>query len=160
MPLATRNHVRRRVVASASAVVALAVLAGCGDGDSDGESPRTPEAQPAPGVTSFQEGDFEGIPLPSTATPVNERTEEDGVVAQSYEVRNATPEALMAFYADALAEYDVLEEPEEIGVGTRRGRWEYEERRLTVVAQTAETLEDNPGAPEVLTQLSLSLEPR
>ncbi len=53
----------------------------------------------------------------------------------------------------------MVEEPEEIGVGTWRGQWEVDGRELTVVGQTAETLEDNPGAPEVLTQLSLSLEP-
>lgn len=147
-------------IAGASAAVALLAVAGCGDGDGDGASVGEPEAQPAPGVTTFQEGDFAGIDLPSTATPVNERTEEDDAVAQSFEVRNTTPEEIMAFYSDALAEYDVLEAPEEIGVGTMRGRWEVDGRRLTVAAQTAETLNDNPGAPEVLTQLSLSLEPQ
>lgn len=144
---------RRLLTAAALAGV---FLAGCG-GDGDGTAAGGPEAQPAPGVTTFQEGDFEGIPLPGLSTPVSERVEEDGVVAQSFEVRNTPSEELLEYYEDALSEYEVVEPPEELGVGTYRGRWLFEGRELTVVAQTAETLEDNPGAPEVITQLSLSL---
>lgn len=135
---------------------ALLLLGACGDGGGAGTGP---EAQPAPGVTTFEEGDFDGIPLPPRSTPVSERVEEDGVVSQSFEVRNLPPEELLEFYTDALEEHEVLEGPEEIGVGTTRGRWEVDRRELTVVGQTAETLDDNPGAPEVLTQLSLSLRP-
>ncbi len=151
-----RRRKPSRHLLPATAVAAL-LLGACGDGDGGGGS--SPEAQPAPGVTTFAEGDFEGIPLPGRSTPVSERVEEDGVVTQSFEVRNFPPEELLDFYVEALAEHEVLEEPEEIGVGTRRGRWDVDGRELTVVGQLAETLDDNPGAPEVLTQLSLSLRP-
>ena len=137
-----------------AAVVPVALVAGCGD---DGDAADGPAAQPAPAVTTFGEGDFDDLPLPPRSTPVGERAEEDGVVSRSYEVRNTQPEALLSFYRDALAEHPVVEEPEEIGVGTHRGRWDLDGRQLTVVAQSAETLDDNPGAPEALTQLSLSL---
>lgn len=151
-----RRRNASRHLLPATAVAAL-LLGACGDGDGGGGS--SPEAQPAPGVTTFVEGDFEGIPLPGRSTPVSERVEEDGVVTQSFEVRNFPPDELLDFYVEALAEHEVLEEPEEIGVGTRRGRWDVDGRELTVVGQLAETLDDNPGAPEVLTQLSLSLRP-
>ena len=137
-----------------AAVLPVGLLAGCGD---DEEPAVAGDALPAPDVTTFSGGDFDDLPLPPRATPVSERAEEDGVVSRSFEVRNTQPEALLAFYHDALQEFPVVEEPEEIGVGTHRGRWDVDGRELTVVAQTAETLEDNPGAPEVLTQLSLSL---
>lgn len=150
-----RRRSTSRHLLPATAGVAL-LLGACGGGDGGAASP---EAQPAPGVTTFQEGDFEGIPLPGRATPLSERVEEEGVTSQSFEVRNIPPEELMDFYLEALAEHEVLEQPEEIGVGTSRGRWDVDGRELTVVGQTAETLEDNPGAPEVLTQLSLSLRP-
>lgn len=150
-----RRRGANRNLLSATTVAAL-LLGACGDGDGGGSSP---EAQPAPGASTFAEGDFEGIPLPGRSTPVSERVEEGGVVTQSFEVRNLPPEELLDFYVEALAEHDVLEEPEEIGVGTRRGRWDVDGRELTVVGQQAETLDDNPGAPEVLTQLSLSLRP-
>jgi len=149
-----RNASRHLLLPTA---VAALLFGACGDGDSGGGS--SPEAQPAPGVTTFAEGDFEGIPLPGRSTPVSERAEEDGVVTQSFEVTNFPPEELLDFYVEALAEHEVLEEPEEIGVGTRRGRWDVDGRELTVVGQMAETLDDNPGASEVLTQLSLSLRP-
>lgn len=152
-----RRRNASRHLLPATAVAAL-LLGACGDGDGGGGG-SSPEAQPAPDVTTFAEGDFEGIPLPGRSTPVSERVEEDGVVARSFEVRNLPPEELLDFYVEALAEHEVLEEPEEIGVGTRRGRWDVDGRELTVVGQLAETLDDNPGAPEVLTQLSLSLQP-
>lgn len=152
-----RRRNASRHLLPATAVAAL-LLGACGDGNGGGGG-SSPEAQPAPGVTTFAEGDFEGIPLPGRSTPVSERVEEDGVVTQSFEVRNSPPEGLLDFYVEALAEHEVLEEPEEIGVGTRRGRWDVDGRELTVVGQLAETLDDNPGAPEVLTQLSLSLRP-
>lgn len=142
-------------------VLVLGLLLGaCGadDGADDGGG-AAPEAQPAPGVTTFADGDFDGIPLPPRSTPVSERAEEAGVVSRSFEVRNMPPPELLEFYVSALAEHPVLEAPEEIGVGTHRGRWDVDGRELTVVGQTAETLEDNPAAPEVLTQLSLSLRP-
>ena len=142
----------------APAVSATLLLGACGDGD-DGGSDSGPEAQPAPGVTTFAEGDFDGIPLPPRSTPVGERAEEDGVVSQSFEVRNIPPQELLDFYAEALDGHEVLEHPEEIGLGTSRGRWDVDGRELTVVGRTAETLDDNPSAPEVLTQLSLSIRP-
>lgn len=138
-------------------LLALTLVAGCGGDDADGGG--GPEAQPAPGVTTFEEGDFGDVPLPPRSTPVSAQVEEDGVVSQSFEVRNAAPDELLGFYTDALAEFEVLEEPESIGVGSQRGRWEVDGRELTVVAQSAETLDDNPAAPEVITQLSLSLRP-
>ena len=152
MPCTTIRRTLAHLVLGAVAPVVL--LVGFGE---DGDAADGPAAQPAPAVTTFGQGSFEDLPLPPRATPVSERAEEDGVVSRSYEVRNSGPDALLSFYRDALAEHPVVEEPEEIGVGTHRGRWDLDGRQLTVVAQTAETLDDNPGAPEVLTQLSLSL---
>lgn len=154
-------HLLRRSATAAALALAL-VAAGCGDdddGQADAQQEAQPEAQPAPDVTTFEEGDFDDLPLPPRYTEISERVEEDGVVSQSFEVRNMTPQELIDWYAEALDEFEVLEAPEEIGVETYRGQWDLDGRELTVAAQGAETLEDNPSAPEVVTQLSLSLAP-
>ena len=148
----TRRSLRRTGI---TLTAVLVLVAGCGDGSADGG----PAAQPAPEVSTFEQGDFDDLPLPPRHTPVGERVEEDGVVSRSFEVRNMAPEAVLDWYAEALAAFEVLEAPERIGVGSYRGQWDLAGRELTVAAQSAETLADNPGAPEVLSQLSLSLAP-
>jgi hypothetical protein len=148
----------RRAATATAVALALTVAAGCGDDDEAADVP-TPEAQPAPDVTTFEDGDFADLPLPPRNAPVSERTEEDGFVSQSFEVESMPPEEVLEWYTTALAEHDVLETPEMIGTESWRGQWDLDGRELTVAAQLAETLDDNPAAPEVLTQLSLSLAP-
>ncbi len=123
-------------------------------------SPSDEGTQPAPAVTTFGQGDFENLPLPPRSEPLGERSEEDGVVARSYAVRDTSPERVLAFYSQQLPAPAVVEPPHDIGAGTFRGRWLLDGRELTVSATVDDTLEaiarfgDDAG---VITQFSLSL---
>lgn len=126
-------------------------------------SPSDEGTQPAPAVTTFEQGDFDDLPLPPRSEPVGERSEEDGVVSRSYAVRDTSPERVLAFYSEQLPAAAVVETPQAIGAGTSRGRWLVDGRELTVSATVGNTLDaierfgDDAG---VVTQLSLSLAPR
>lgn len=118
--------------------------------------------QPRPDVTTFEQGDFDDIPLHPRSEALTPPNEEDGTVARSYGVRDTTPEDVMAFYEDELTEFDLVEEPASIGVDTFRGRWQLDQDRvLTVSATLATNLESPEGFEdtELLTQFSLSLSP-
>jgi hypothetical protein len=129
----------------------LLVLAGCGD--DDGGAADGTEAQPAPDVTVFQEGDFDGIPLPPLADEAGERSEQDGVVVQSFFVRNRTPEDVLRFYEEQL-DGEVVTSPEANG-DAWRGTWLRDGRQLLVSAVPAPAAGDD----EVVTQMSLELSP-
>lgn len=121
---------------------------GCGDDE------RVPEAQPSRwnGPT---EGTFDDIPLLPASRPVSEVSEKRDVTAQSYVVRNTTPERVIAFYVDNLEGWTMIGEVEQGDTGdTYRAKWRDEGFELIVSASPAPTLEE-PG--EVRTQYSLSL---
>ena len=146
---------RRSSLALAGAVFVSLAVAGC--------APSDEGTQPAPAVTTFEQGDFANVPLPPRAEPVSNRSEEAGVVARSFAVRDTSPEAVLEFYREQLPATNVVEAPHEIGVNSFRGRWLVDGRELTVSATVADTLDaietfgDDVG---VITQLSLSLAPR
>ena len=138
----------------AGAVAMSLVFASC--------SPSDEGTQPAPAVTTFEQGDFDGLPLPPRSEPLGQRNEEDGVVSRSYAVRDTSPELVLEFYSQHLPASAVVEQPHEIGVGTLRGRWLLDGRELTVSATVEDTLEAIERFGEdvgVITQLSLSLGP-
>lgn len=147
----TRSH---RIVA-ATAIVVLG-LGACGD-DADVE----PSAQPTPEGTTFEEGDFDGIPLPPLAEPVGERSEEDEIVVQTFALRNGTPEDVMDFYSAQLSGSEVVAAPEQSGTSTLRAEWLLDDgRTLLVTTLPAPTAEgDEVEDAEVVTQFSLTLRP-
>ena len=153
-PPTVERRLLPRVLMGASA--ALLVLGGCGTDNDEG-------TQPATDVPSFEQGAFSDLPLPPRSEPVSERAEEAGVVSRSFAARDTSPEAVLEFYAQELDGAVVLAPPEEIGAGTRRGRWLLGDRELTVSATREDPLEaverfgDDVG---VVTQFSLSLSPR
>ncbi|HYD10729.1 MAG TPA: hypothetical protein VEA78_11550 [Acidimicrobiales bacterium] len=146
----------RRVAVIATLLVLP--LAACGD-DGGGTDP---EAQPSPEVTTFGEGDFDDIPIPSLAEEAGPRSDEDGVTTQSYFVRNRTPAEVMAFYEAYFADEDVpvVVAPEATGTDAWRGWWLLDDRELLVSAIPAPSVE---GAEvehsDVVTQMSLELWP-
>ena len=144
------------LIRTAGLLVALLVASGCGDDDGGGADGV--EAQPSPDVTVFQEGDFDGIPLPPLAEEAGMRSEEEGVVVQSFFVRNRTPEDVLRFYEEQL-EADLIAPPESTGTSWR-GVWLLDGRRLLVSALPAPTAE---GAEvehsDLVTQMSLELYP-
>jgi hypothetical protein len=131
----------------------LAVAVGCGGGSDD--------AQPRPDVTTFEDGQFDDVPLVPESDPVTPANQEAEVDARSYEVRNRTPAEVLQFYEQQLG-LPMVGEIENIGNDTFRGRWEFPDgRTLTVSATPGETLEggDNSAASQFFTQYSLVLAP-
>lgn len=125
------------------------LAAACGDG--------TEGTQPAPGVSSFEQGRFDDLPLPAEAEPVGSRSEQEGVVTRSYEVPDLLPVDIIDFYEQALDQQGwTLVQIEELPQGVR-GDWAIDGYDLRVSANEAPGL-DVPGS-EPGTQLSLVLSP-
>lgn len=136
--------------------IALALLVGslgtaCGEGDG-GEG-----TQPAPDVTTFEQGRFDDLPLPAEAEPVGRRSEKEGIVTRSYQVQDLLPVDIIDFYEEALEGQGwTLVGIEDFSQGTR-GDWAIEGYTLRVSANEAPGL-DAPGS-QPGTQLSLVLSP-
>lgn len=143
-------------------MVALAVFAAgaaCGGGTDDA---RGSGAQPAPDVTTFEQGVFDEIPRYPRSEPLGPRSEKDGVVAQSFEARDASPAQVLDFFQQRLESWDLISQPAPIGEGTYRGQWARAKWILTISSTPAPTLEPDsePAQGTLLSQYSLSLSPR
>lgn len=139
-------------------VVAVGATGGCGSDD-----PR-PATQPAPGVTVFAEGKFGSIPLMPLSEPAGTRTERNDVVAQSFQLRNASPDSVFDYYAGVLRpDWTLTQEPTVLGEADNpsfRAIWTNGEHRLVITTSGGPTLNGEPGQSEVpVLQYSLSLEP-
>ena len=145
---------RRLVVGGAAAAVVLLGVTGCASsGDEEG-------TQPAPGVTSFQQGDFGDVPLPDRSDPVGTRSETDGVVTQTFAARDTTVDALIDFFDSQLpaAGWEPAEAYETEN-GIYRGDFTKDGRRLEVVIdQVPDLPEDETGGAQPV-QFSLILNP-
>ncbi len=131
------------------------VLAGCGSRDAD------PATQPAPGVTTFEEGRFDNLPQYPRSEPLGPRTEKRGVVARSYKAPGASPEQVLDFYRDALAaRWSMVSPVEKLGVGTFGADWVGEDFRLRVTAtREGDVLSQDDASRTVAAQYSLTLHP-
>lgn len=142
-------------------VVSLAVLVtGCGGGGN--ENPAT-RAQPSPNVTTFEPGVFDEIPRHPRSEPVGERSDENGVITRSFAVRDAEPTTVLQFFEDRLsADWELVSQPQEIGVDTYRGTWARDNWILTISATRAETVDADSDAAQgtYFSQYSLNLSPR
>ncbi len=150
----SRDRARRLVLLPATALLAV-VLIGCRPGDPD------PVAQPAPDVTTFEQGRFDDLPQFPRSQPLSERAEERGVIARSYKATGASPQQVMEFYRDALGQrWTMVTGIEKLGVGTLRADWVGEKYRLRVSATTESELDSpNDASETVVTQYSLTLHP-
>jgi hypothetical protein len=137
-----------------AAVVSVIALGAC--------TPSDEGTQPRPDVVTFEQGDFEDLPLLAGSEALAPTNEEDGVVVRSYGVPNTTAEDVLAFYQEQLADEEVLEAPSSIGENTFRGRWQLSDGRVLIVSATrspaASGSADLPDE-ELVTQFSLSLSP-
>ncbi len=150
-----RNRGRRAAHLAAAAATLVLLIAGCAPRDGD------PEAQPAPDVTTFEQGRFDELPQFPRSDPVGPRTETEGVVARSYRARGTSPEQVLEFYKDALDErWQMVTPIERLGEGTFRAEWVSDDFRLLVSATRESTL-DTPddAANPVVSQYSLTLHP-
>ncbi len=139
---------------TAAALVALG-LGGCGAGETD------PVAQPAPGVTTFQEGRFDDIPQFPRSEPLGPRHKKDRVVTRSYKAPGASPDQVLDFYRRALQErWNMVTAVEKLGVGTLRADWVDDDYRLRVSATRESLLDSQDDASQTaVAQYSLTLHP-
>lgn len=155
-----RPHGRRphRRFAPILVAVAVVLLASCGGDDQDEQREGT---QPAPDVTSFEQGNFDDLPLMPTAEALGRRTEKDGVVSRTYEVRGSLPREVLDFYEDALPRqgWSPTGPVEDIGRSAFRGEWETEGWLVQVSSSPATGLDGDGDSNAVRSQYSLVLEP-
>lgn len=151
-----RRSTRDRRPVIVAVVAACAVVAGCGGGDDSTGS----EAQPAPGATQFQEGNFDELPLLPGAEATNDPAVEDDVTTQSFTTSSATPVRVMEFYDRELEQdgWRVVRRPAQLGAEeTHRGVWQKDDQQL-VVSATELSGTDEQGDTRT-TQFSLNLGP-
>ncbi|MFP5327138.1 MAG: hypothetical protein ACLGHT_06630 [Acidimicrobiia bacterium] len=147
-----RRPMRLRLAALACLV---AISSSCGRAGPD------EGAQPAPAVTTFEQGRFDDIPLFPRSEPVGPRSEKDGVVARSYKALGASPEQVLDFYRDGLpSQWRMVTPLERLGVDTYRADWEDGQYRLRVSATLEPLLRGpNEASNAAVSQYSLSLHP-
>jgi len=135
---------------------AVTLAAGaCGGAESDEGT------QPAPGVTTVEQGLFDDIPRFPRSEPLAPRHEENAVVAQSFRAFGATPRGVLEHYVGSLPGWDLVEPITQTGTTDYRGRWVRGGWSLLVTAGPAPTTSDANQAdiPEPHTQYSLTLSP-
>ncbi len=116
-------------------LVAMA-LGGCGTRE------EREGTQPAPGVTTFEQGRFDDLPLAPRSDPIGPRSEKDGVVSRSFTAKGTTPEQVLRFYEQNLAGWTQVEPVHEVGTSSYRGSWLRDEWLLEVSAGRAPALDD------------------
>jgi len=140
----------RRVVL---VVMALSlVLAGCGRDRQSREG-----TQPAPAVTTFEQGRFDDLPLFPRSDPIGPRSEKDGVVARSYTARGTTSERLLQFYEGNLPGWRQVEPIRKFGTSSYRAAWTRGNWLLEVSSGASPAFDD---AGDAQVQYSLVLRPR
>lgn len=125
---------RPRHVGVALAVVVILAFAGCGGDDPPPDADQG--AVPDVADTGFAPDAFDDVTIPAGATPVNAATEEDGVVAQTYEITGRSPEQVLSDFAASLPGegWDVAMPPEPSGTQGWRGEWVRDDEVLTISA--------------------------
>jgi hypothetical protein len=143
------------------AVLSALLLAVAACGGDDAGSDEGDAAQPAPDVSTFEQGGFDDLPRHPRSEELGERTEAEGTVSQSFKVTGATPEQVLQFYNDALGPLGWLPLSDgdiDVSEQVARDQWVREGTLLVVSASEAPTLEDEGN--EAVTQYSLSLGPQ
>lgn len=143
-----RRALRRRP--RAVLALALVLFAACSSEGREG-------TQPAPGVTTFEQGRFDDLPTFPRSTPLGPRSEKQGVVARSFRATGATPAQVLGYYERALDDWIVLDSPHRVGTSDYRGTWATDDYTLLISSAPA------PGVDqryETVTQYSLTLSPK
>lgn len=117
--------------------------------------------QPAPDVTTFEQGVFDEVPRFPRSEPLGSRSEKGGVVAQSFRAFGATPKSVLDYYTRSLPGWEQVEPITQTGTEDFRARWARDAWTLLVTAAPAPTTSDGNQAdvPEPKTQYSLTLTP-
>lgn len=119
-----------------------------------------PETQPAPNVTTFEEGTFDNLPLVPRSQPFGARSETAGVITRTYRATGVTPDGVIAFYERALPPHGWQAAESSQRTDTSwRADWVTSAWRLEVTSVPVPD-RDNPAATETVVQYSLVLRPR
>lgn len=141
--------------------LALLVAAALGTGGlaCDDDDPGQDVAQPRTEAPEFGSGAFDALPRLPGSSELTPATEERGVLAQSFLVEMETPERVMTYYEEQLAEQGWAQagEVEQLGESTFRGDWRRERLLLTVSSSEAPAIDDEVATEPVSTQYSLQL---
>lgn len=148
------KHILRRSVVALLAALALAA-SGCGDDDDAPATSGETGAQPDAVSEDFQPDALADVPVPSAAQAINAPTEQDGVVAQSYEIPGRTPAQVLDEFTVDLADagWTLAVEPEPVGSTGVNGEWTKDGEVLEI---SATPFNANNG-DAVVTQFSLVL---
>ena len=144
----------RQTVATGLVFAVVFVVPACGGDD------QRAGRQPAPDVTSLEQGRFDELPLLPDSEPFGPRTEKDGIVARTYRAAGVTPEAVVAFYERELPSAGWRPAEPAFRADTEsRSDWVTDEWRLEV---SSTRIEDRraASADQVVVQYSLVLRPR
>ncbi len=116
-------------------------------------------AQPAPNVTTFEAGNFDGLPHPPRSEPLGERSDTGGVVTRSYRVAGTSPQQVLDFYVSELRGRGWVpgQAVESTGSATYRGTWTKQGNELSVSSTTAPTLGQGDSSSQAYSQYSLML---
>jgi hypothetical protein len=157
-----RTHATRRPVRHLAALTVAALVlvgAGCGDDDDDsGKAAATSlpsAAQPAPGESTFEQGNFDTLPRYPAGRPVSDRNDQGNVSVQSYMVTSVSPGQILDWYASHLSGWTQDGPVQQIGPNAYRGQWQRAGDKLLVSSAPAPGLEQNSS--EVTSQYSLTL---
>ncbi len=148
---------RLRRLVRALTVGVLFVAAACGATE---ETPTT-GSEYVPGRNVEGDEWVNGIPLYPQAEALNERTEKDGVIAQSFATDRVSPRRLIAWFETELARDDwaAIQGPYSIGRNAYRGRWIKDRSELLVSTALGPQIDELRGVGDRATQFSLTLEP-
>ena len=160
MDRARSDEIRRRLggrlcVGAMAFLVGLGPVACARNGPDEG-------TQPAPAVTTLEQGPFDNLPQFPRSEPVGPRSEKDGVVARSYKATGASPQQVLDFYRDGLPpQWKMVAPIEKLGVETFQADWVDESYRLRVSATREKLLDsEDEGVDPTVSQYSLTLHPR
>jgi hypothetical protein len=143
-----------RLFRAATALLSVATVAvGCSDNTSD-------PAQPAPNVTTFEQGVFDNIPAYPRSDPLGERNDEDGVVSRSYRSVGALPQTIIDYYDAQLTAAGWQRSAALPQQGfVRRGTWIRNDYQVEVSARPVDDSR-NPASVDYAVQYDVVLTPR
>lgn len=116
--------------------------------------------QPAPNVTSFEQGVFDCLPIYPRSDPLGPRADQDGTISRSYRSIGATPQRIIDFYAAELAStrWEPAAPIPPAGAVVRAD-WARDNLRLEVSASQIEDRQ-NPTSTDYAVQYNLVLRPQ
>lgn len=135
--------------------LAALLLAACG-GSPDAVGNAT-DAQPQAQGSSFESGEFAGLPMPDAAAPYGSLTTRDNATTQTFKIEGLTPEQVLNYFEQHLTNdgWTTIQAPEATGNTDYAGTWADDAGRRLEISAAPAAQEGSPDA--VASQFSLVL---